>query len=219
VEIITAMDVLVGTATLLGIGLAATFLLSWRRHRAEDLRLRMEQIQIEERRLTEEAHRRAEDSYTREREFDRQLEWQESMRAQEWTRDQERSSRQSYGTEGGGYIIVDLPDERRPLFHDLLKGFEEYATLKGYHVAFSADNSIPNRFAFKFTLSTAGVLVSADQVREDLHEYLERVRSGDDLADLPVVTSIREHDLVVTALRNRISFLRHNYELAKNSVL
>jgi hypothetical protein len=29
------------------------------------------------------------------------------------------------GAGSGGFIVIDLPDEQRPFFHDLLKGFED----------------------------------------------------------------------------------------------
>jgi hypothetical protein len=43
----------------------------------------------------------------------------------------------SSGLGSGGYIVVDMPENEGPLFHDLLKGFEEFAKLKGYNIAFS----------------------------------------------------------------------------------
>ena len=54
----------------------------------------------------------------------------------------------------GGYIILDLPDNMRSMFSDLLKGFEDFAKLKGYNIIFSVDNSIPHKNASKFTLQT-----------------------------------------------------------------
>jgi len=32
---------------------------------------------------------------------------------------------------GGGYILLDMPESKKALFRDVLKGFEEYAKLKG----------------------------------------------------------------------------------------
>ncbi|MCX5895880.1 MAG: hypothetical protein NTZ51_08640 [Proteobacteria bacterium] len=110
-----------------------------------------------------------------------------------------------------------MPDDHRPLFHDLLKGFEEYARLKGYGVSFSIDATFKNRIAFKFTLTDPGVVVGTERVRQDLKEYLDRVKRGDNLDDLPVITSLEEHEVVVTTLKNRLSFLQHSYNLAKNA--
>jgi len=122
------------------------------------------------------------------------------------------------GAGSGGYIVVDLPDAQRGLFHDLLKGFEEYARLKGYGVSFSVDTTFHDRIAFKFTLTDPDIVVGSERVRKDLKEYLERVSQGDSLDNLPQVISIEEHELLVATLKNRISFLQHSYNLAKNSV-
>jgi hypothetical protein len=124
----------------------------------------------------------------------------------------ERTERSS-----GGYIILDLPDNMRSLFSDLLKGFEDYAKLKGYHIIFSVDNSIPHKIAFKFTIQDDGVNVSTTTVRKDIREYIEKVKSGESFDNLPVVISPEEHSLVSTTLKNRISFLQHNYNLEKNA--
>lgn len=39
------------------------------------------------------------------------------------------------GVGSGGFIIIDMPEKDRSLFHDLLKGFEKYAKLEGYSKA------------------------------------------------------------------------------------
>lgn len=129
----------------------------------------------------------------------------------------ERIEEQKAGTNSGGYILVELPDEMRSIFTDLLKGFEEYARLRGYHVSFSVDTSIPNKIAFKFTLQDGGISVSTQTVRKDIHDYIQKVQKGDLFDDLPTIISEHEHIIVVTALKNRISFLAHNYNLEKNS--
>ncbi|MBZ5509161.1 MAG: hypothetical protein LAO78_27185 [Acidobacteriia bacterium] len=126
----------------------------------------------------------------------------------------------SSGTGSGGYIVVDMPENERPLFHDLLKGFEDYAKLKGYTIAFSIDATFDGRIAFKFTIKGGGVTVGPERVRKDFAEYVERLRSKDidELEDLPVVTSIEEHNLLVTMLKNRIAFLKHSYQLSQNAI-
>src|SRR5258708_34218562 len=63
---------------------------------------------------------------------------------------------QNSGAGSGGYIIVEMPEKERPLFHDLLRGFEDYSKLKGYHIAFSIDSSHDGRIAFKFTVKNDG---------------------------------------------------------------
>jgi hypothetical protein len=131
----------------------------------------------------------------------------------------ETSDKLSTGPSSGGYIVLDLSDHERPVFHDLLKGFEEYAKLKGYEVSFSIDTTLSNRIAFKFTIKEGPFTVGAERVRRDFTEYIEKVRGGaDTLDDIPVVTSLEEHHLVVTVLKNRISFLHHSYNLSQNAV-
>jgi hypothetical protein len=111
------------------------------------------------------------------------------------------------GTGAGGYIILDLPDDQKSMFHDVLKGFEEFARLKGYAIQFSIDGSIPDKIAFKFTVGQGGVGVSTQQVEDDLKDYIERVQRGDDLSDLPIVTPDSVHAALLLAMRNRINDL------------
>jgi hypothetical protein len=119
------------------------------------------------------------------------------------------------GMESGGYIIFDMPEAKKSVFHDLLKGFEDYARLKGYKITFSVDNTFPNKTAFKFTLDGEGINVSTGQVRKDLKDYLQKVQSGASLDDLPMVLNPEEHSMVLACLQNRISFLEHNLKLQK----
>ncbi len=132
--------------------------------------------------------------------------------------DKEKKSEEEAVHDSGGYIIVDMPESKRSLFHDLLKGFEEYGKLKGYLVYFSIDSSIPDKIAFKFTLGESGICVNPNQVREDLKEYLDKIASGQALEDMPAIISPIEHDLVLTTLKNRINFLQSNQNLLKNTV-
>lgn len=124
------------------------------------------------------------------------------------------------GAGSGGYIVVEMSEKERPLFHDLLKGFEDYAKLKGYHIAFSIDSSRNEKIAFKFTIKDDGLGVGAERVRQDFKDYVEQVRDRDidELDDMPVIASIDEHNLLVTLLKNRISFLKHSYQLSQNAV-
>ena len=116
-----------------------------------------------------------------------------------------------------GYIILDLPNDLRSMFTDLLKGFEEFALLKGYNIAFSVDNSVKGKMAFKFTLQEGSEEVSDTEVRKDIQEYIDKVKKGDDFDYLPNMMMPQEHSLVLTTLKNRISTLQHNYNLEKNS--
>ena len=113
---------------------------------------------------------------------------------------------------------MDMPEDQKRMFHDVLKGFEDFALLKGYSVSFSLDGSVPDKVAFKFTILDRGVSVSTKKVEDDLKEYIERVQNGDSLDDLPVVLPDAEHGALVRVMRNRINFLQHTYNAQKNVV-
>jgi hypothetical protein len=179
----------------------------WKRERRLDREIQMRELDMRREREKEEAERRE-----RERDNARYERY-----AQE-KKEEEDKIRNRAGGGTGGYIVLDLPDAQRGLFQDLLKGFEEYARLKGYSVSFSVDTTFHDRIAFKFTLTDPDVVVGNDRIRKDLKEYLERVSHGDPLEDLPQVISIEEHEILVVTLRNRINFLQHSYNLAKTSV-
>ncbi len=130
-------------------------------------------------------------------------------------REDQNSARDS---SSGGYIVMDMPDDQKRMFHDVLKGFEEFALLKGYSVSFSLDGSVPDKVAFKFTILDRGFSVSTKKVQNDLNEYIARVQNGDSLDDLPVVIPDAEHAALILVMRNRINFLQHTYNAQKNVV-
>lgn len=130
----------------------------------------------------------------------------------------EFKEQESSGPGSGGYIVLDLPQDHIPVFNDLLKGFEDFARLKGYGIRFSSDTTFPNKIAFKFTFGDEGVNVSTQKVKMDLQEYIQKVQVGEPLDDLPVVLPESEHHLLLTLMKNRINFLQHNYNLKKNAV-
>ena len=142
---------------------------------------------------------------------------EQAAQAQARTKE-ESESKSTSGPGQGGYIILDMPDSKKPLFHDLLRGFEDYARLRGYEIQFSVDNTVSNEIAFKFTLSSGGITVSTQQVRQDLKDYIEKVQRGDSLDDLPTVLPTHEHDALILAMKNRISFLQHTYGVQKNAI-
>ena len=123
--------------------------------------------------------------------------------------------REDIGLNAGGYIIFEMPETKKSMFHDLLKGFEDYAKIRGYLISFSIDNSFTNKVAFKFTLDSSGIVVSTKQVRQDFKDYVEKVQRGDSLDDLPVVLSQEEHATLLACMKTRISFLQHNYNMEK----
>ena len=191
--------------------LAMLFFVAWLRERISDRRFRELQFERDEQRARQEADRKKEEAEAAREE----VMYQDHLKTKQ---EEESAVRDTAGAGSGGYIVVDLPEERRSLFHDLLKGFEEYARLKGYSVSFSVDATFSNRIAFKFTLTDPDVVVGINRVRSDLKEYLDRIRGGEPLDDLPVVTTVAEHDILMTTLKNRISFLQHSYNLAQNAV-
>ena len=128
------------------------------------------------------------------------------------------ADREAAGPGSGGYIVLDLPNDKRPLFHDLLKGFEDYSRLKGYEVNFSIDATFKDKIAFKFTVAEDLVNIAPERVRRDFKEYIDKVKNGDNFDDIPIVTSFEEHYMLVKVLKNRISFLEHSYNLKTNAI-
>jgi hypothetical protein len=116
------------------------------------------------------------------------------------------------------YVFFDVQERNKGLFHDLLKGFEDYARLCGCPVNFYIDNSSPNKVGVKFTVESDEVTVSARQMRDRLREYIEKVQKGDPLDDLPVVLPVEEHNLLLVCMKNRINFLQHSYVLQRNTI-
>ncbi|PYU22258.1 MAG: hypothetical protein DMG32_18710 [Acidobacteria bacterium] len=169
-----------------------------------DVQLKKEQLDLERRAEMDE----------RNIEEERQARWEASER-------EERGAvASSAGMGSGGYIVIEMSEKDRPLFHDLLKGFEDYAKLKGYYLSFSMDSSFEGKIAFKFTVQNDGVVVGPARVRQDFRDYLKQVQNEDinQLDNLPVITTIEEHNLLVALLKNRISFLQHSYQLSQNAV-
>jgi len=121
------------------------------------------------------------------------------------------------GSGSGGYIVVNIQNDERPLFHDLLKGFEEYSRLKGYAVNFSIDTTYNEKIAFKFTLSDDSSHVKNDIIRKDFKDYIKKIENGESFDDLPIVASSEEHTMLVTVMTNRINFLQNSYNLARHS--
>ena len=102
--------------------LAMLFYLTWSRDRHADRNFRALQFERDERRAREEADRKKEEAD----EAREETRYQDHLKAE---REEESAVRDAAGAGSRGYIVIDLPEERRSLFHDLLKGFEEYARL------------------------------------------------------------------------------------------
>lgn len=156
----------------------------------------------------------------REREMRERREQQEIAEklAQMRSEEERLRAQNQQSANSGGYIVVDMPDENKSMFFDVLKGFEEFAKLKGYSVSFSLDGSVTDKVAFKFTILDQGLTVPIKKVQSDLREYINRVQDGDSLDDLPVIISGAEHATLVLALKNRINFMQHTYTAQKNVI-
>lgn len=192
--------------------LAFWFAIQWRNDRAYQ-RKRADREYLFQRKEKEKARQEA--AEVRHSEEMRAYEERE-YRREELERQEERIKEQQAGAGTGGYIFLDLAEPERAIFHDLLKGFEEYAELKGYKINFSIDATFGEKIAFKFTPAPDAINVSPAMVKADFQEYLLKVDSGATLDDLPIILPPEEHALLLTKMKNRISLLQHSYNLEKN---
>jgi len=151
-------------------------------------------------------HERANDYYVKQTEREKEKEKRE-------TEDQDRPV-----VDPSGYIIINLPNVQKTLFMDLLKGFEEYAILKGYNISFSYDGSLPNRVAFRFTIIPGGISVSTEKVKEDVQEYIRKVQNGESFDDVDIVIPPEKHHLTLMVLKNRLHFLQATYTTQRNAM-
>jgi hypothetical protein len=116
----------------------------------------------------------------------------------------------------GGYITLEMPEERKSLFHDLLKSFEDYAALKGYKVSVSIDSSSVGKISFKIVVNDFGVVGNRASVKKDLNDFITKIQNGESLDDLESASSDLEHSRLLMALKNRISMLQSQYEVQSN---
>jgi hypothetical protein len=222
---IALLYILIGVGAFALVGGTMAFMF-WRATRRQNAIRDKESREREERRRDEDLAR-AQEAAQQMHEFEeRRIQMERSRISAEYDlssrvarTERDRVVATNSGAGSGGYVLIDVPDADRSLFHDLAKGFEDYARLKGYSVSFSIDNSWEGRAAYKFTVLGQGVVVGSEQVRKDFKDYAERVRhDDDDFEDMPVITNMAEHNLMVTMLKNRVVFFRANYKAYKNTV-
>jgi len=115
-----------------------------------------------------------------------------------------------------GFIFIPLDDSAKGDFHDLLKGFEDYAKLKGYDVSVSVDVSRPNQLGFKFTFGGSVRTVTKQDVQRDLHDYIAKIQSGEDLKDFPQTLPLAEHHTAIFIMQGRMNFLNHTIKQKDN---
>lgn len=113
----------------------------------------------------------------------------------------------------GGFVFMEVHDDYKIMFADAMNGFSDFAKLKGYNVEFSLDTTLPGKVGIRFTILDSGVTVSTATVRKDVDDYIERLRSADDLSDMPMATNSIEHSRLVSALQGRFSYLRMQAEM------
>ena len=115
--------------------------------------------------------------------------------------------------QSGGFAFFDIADEHKALFTDALNGFSDFAKLKGYSVELSFDTTLPGKVGIRFTILDSGITVSTAKVRKDVDEYINRLRSADDLSDMPMATDSTEHVRLTSAIQARFAYLRTQAEM------
>ncbi|WDE06671.1 hypothetical protein SG34_007130 [Thalassomonas viridans] len=116
-----------------------------------------------------------------------------------------------------GYAFMVVDEEKKSLFSEMLKGFEDYAKLKGYQVSLSIDTSIKGKVGFKFTLHEDGVSVSTQKVKNDINDYINSVMSGGDFDNVPVLITAEEHSAIIGTLKARLKFIEYTHALEKEN--
>jgi hypothetical protein len=111
-----------------------------------------------------------------------------------------------------------MAENQKSIFLDLLRGFEEYAELKGYKISFSYDGSMNNRVAFKFTILEGGLSINDEKIRQDLKEYISKVQNGESFDDIDIIIPPKQHHITLMKLKNRLSFLQQTYATQRNAL-
>lgn len=114
------------------------------------------------------------------------------------------------------FISILIPEGLKDLLIDSLRAFENYSKLSGYEVKFSFNNSEKDKLAFSFTVTENPNGISEDKIRADIKDFLKKVQNGEKFDDLPVSINPLEHQMVLTTLKNRASFIEHSYNIEKN---
>jgi len=137
-------------------------LLMWRNDRHQEMSLRERELRTQMELRTKEIEAKRAVEVLEEKSRSKQADEENTARYWRERREEEERIREKAGASSGGFIVVDIAESQRGMFQDLLKGFEEYAKLKGYGVAFSVDNTFVGKVAFKFTLTDPDVVVVND---------------------------------------------------------
>ncbi|EOW6612708.1 hypothetical protein ACOZZ1_000474 [Vibrio fluvialis] len=73
------------------------------------------------------------------------------------------------------YYFIDINEEVKPAFSDMLKGFEDYSRTLGYEVSLSIDTSQTEKLGFKFSLRSSDKFRTTQQVQRDISEFLSKL--------------------------------------------
>lgn len=117
-----------------------------------------------------------------------------------------------------GFIVLQIQEDLRTAFIDILNGFVDYAKLKNYSLSLSLAALKENRIAFRFSPIDAGEPVSDHQVKADLNEYIKHVFNDEPLGNLPVLRNPVEHSMLLAAMHNRINMLQYNINLQRTTI-
>src|ERR1700681_3650034 len=82
---------------------------------------------------------------------ERELEIQREIQSRQFDI-QEKQSDQQEATANSGYVFFEIEEEYKPMFHDAIVGFKEYAKLKGYSVSLAIDTSPPGKVGIKIII-------------------------------------------------------------------
>jgi hypothetical protein len=115
-----------------------------------------------------------------------------------------------------GYIVLAVDEENKSLLHDVLKGFEEFVLLKGYKIKLSINVEEPDKILLKISEVGVSRTKKEDEIRNDLEEYITKIRNGELFEEIPRLIDPVYHERVILALKNRLYFLQTNYEVEKN---
>lgn len=114
------------------------------------------------------------------------------------------------------YKVHTMPNSDKSIFHDALKGFEEYSKLKGYVVLLSIDTSLDNKVAYKFDFQTGSSYWSRNKIRDDLKDYLNRIKLNQGIDDIYAECTRLQEVQLKSTLRNRMSLIQHAFESQKS---
>ena len=115
----------------------------------------------------------------------------------------------------GGFAFIDVPDERKSLFHDMMKGFEEFAKLKGYRVSIAIDTTPPGKVGLRFTILEQGVTVATETVRSHVDEYIAEFNEDAPFENMPIVVDPIEHERLKAVLSSRFIMVKNSAEMHK----